>query len=64
MNDAPVPDENDRKRKFDEILADVRAQFADLPPNELQALIDEAVSEIRKEMAEERRQLLNSRSSP
>ncbi len=34
-------------RVFDQTLADVRSKFADLPPDELEALIDEAVSAAR-----------------
>ena len=37
-------------RVFDETLAEVREKFTDLPPDELQALIDEATQSARAEM--------------
>lgn len=37
-----------RWRVFDRTIAETRGRFADLPPDELQALIDEAVSATRK----------------
>lgn len=40
--------------RFDRMLERVRARFTDLAPDEIQALIDEAVRETRKEMWEER----------
>lgn len=41
---------------FDKTLAEVRSKFADIPPQELQAIIEEAVTEVRKEMREERQE--------
>ena len=35
-----------RWRVFDQTLAEVREKFADLPPDELQAMIDEAVTRV------------------
>jgi hypothetical protein len=35
-------------RVFDQTLAEARSKFADLPPAELEALIDEAVAATRK----------------
>jgi hypothetical protein len=37
-----------RWRVFDQTLADARTHFADMPPDELEALIDEAVDATRK----------------
>jgi hypothetical protein len=37
-----------RWRVFDQTIAEARSRFADLPPDELQALIDEAVTTTRK----------------
>jgi hypothetical protein len=34
-------------RNFDNTLAEVRSRFADLPPDELEALIDEALATAR-----------------
>ena len=45
-----------RWRVFDQTVSEVREAFSDLDPEALQDLIDEAVSEVRKEIAEERRQ--------
>lgn len=36
-------------RVFDQTLAEVRARFSDMEPDELDALIDEAVTETRRE---------------
>jgi hypothetical protein len=36
-------------RLFDQTVSEVRQAFADVPPDELQNLIDEAVSSARKE---------------
>ncbi len=36
-------------RVFDQTLGEVREKFADLPPDDLQALIDEATSSVRAE---------------
>jgi hypothetical protein len=35
-------------RVFDQTLAETRSKFADLPPDELEALIDEAVAATRE----------------
>ena len=35
-------------RVFDQTLAEVRGKFADVPPDELESLIDEAVSAARE----------------
>ena len=40
-----------RWRVFEQTLAETREKFADLPPNDLQALIDEATASARLEMA-------------
>jgi hypothetical protein len=40
-------------RMFDKTLAEVRSKFADIPPDELRAIIDEAVAGVRKEMRED-----------
>jgi hypothetical protein len=37
-------------RVFDQTVAEAREKFADLPPDELQALIDEATAEVRADM--------------
>jgi hypothetical protein len=37
-------------RVFDQTLAETREKFADLAPEELQALIDEATASVRQEM--------------
>ena len=47
-------DEKQAWDRFNRTLERVRARFADLPPEELQALIDRAVRETRKERWEER----------
>lgn len=39
-----------RWRVFDQTLAETREKFADLPPEELQAMIDEATADARLEM--------------
>lgn len=36
-------------RVFDQTLGEAREKFADLPPDDLQALIDEATSSVRAE---------------
>jgi hypothetical protein len=36
-------------RVFDQTLGEAREKFADLPPDDLQALIDEAASSVRAE---------------
>ena len=36
-------------RLFDQTVSEVRQAFADIPPNELDALIDEAVASVRKQ---------------
>jgi hypothetical protein len=36
-------------RVLDQTIAEARSKFADLPPDQLQAIIDEAVAESRKE---------------
>ena len=36
-------------RVFDETLTEVREKFADLPPDELQAMVDEACASVRAE---------------
>lgn len=38
-------------RVFNETLTEVREKFADLPPDELQAMIDEACASVRAERA-------------
>ena len=40
-----------RWRVFDQTLAETREKFADLPPDDLQAMIDEATADARLEMA-------------
>lgn len=37
-------------RVFEGTLTEVREKFADLPPDELQAMIDEACASVRSEM--------------
>lgn len=46
----PQPDaaENDKAHAFDDTLAEIRAAFADLSPEELQALVDEAIEAVRE----------------
>ena len=39
-----------RWRVFDQTLAETREKFADLPPEDLQAMIDEATASARLEM--------------
>jgi Ribbon-helix-helix domain len=39
-----------RWRVFDQTLAETREKFADLPPEDLQAMIDEATADARSEM--------------
>ena len=39
-----------RWRVFDQTLAETREKFADLPPEDLQAMIDEAIASARVEM--------------
>jgi hypothetical protein len=41
-------------RLFDQTVNEVRQGFADLPPDELQTMIDEAVVNVRKEKHQER----------
>ena len=41
-------------RLFDQTVNEVRQAFADLPPDELQNMIDEAVVSVRKEKQRER----------
>ena len=38
-----------RWRVFEQTLAEAREKFADLPPDDLQALIDEATDSVRQE---------------
>ena len=42
-----------RWRVFDQTVREVRDKFADLPPDELQAMIDEACASVRSEMFQE-----------
>jgi hypothetical protein len=42
-----------RWRVFDQTVREVRDKFADLPPDELQAMIDEACASVRTEMFQE-----------
>jgi hypothetical protein len=37
-------------RVFDQTVAEAREKFADLPPDELQAMIDEATADVRASM--------------
>lgn len=41
-------------RLFDQTVSEVREAFADVPPDRLENMIDEAVREVRKEMRQER----------
>lgn len=41
-------------RLFDQTVSEVREAFAGVPPDKLQKMIDKAVSEVRKEMRQER----------
>ena len=43
-----------RWRIFHQTVRDVRADFADVPPDELQKMIDETVEEVRAERYRER----------
>lgn len=43
-------------RVLDQTIAEARSKFADLPPDKLQALIEEATGQVRKEIAAERGQ--------
>jgi hypothetical protein len=43
-----------RWRLFDETIQHARESFTDVPPQELEDLIDEAVQEVRKEKREKR----------
>lgn len=40
-------------RVFEQTLAEVREQVADIPPEEMQAIIDEATTAVRQDMREE-----------
>jgi hypothetical protein len=40
-------------RVFEQTLAEVREQVADVPPDELQAIIDEAIDFVRQEKRDE-----------
>lgn len=40
-------------RVFEQTLAEIRGQVADIPPEELQSMIDEATTAVRQEMCEE-----------
>ena len=42
------------RRLFDQTVNEVRQAFADVPPDELQNMIDEAVVSVRKEKHQER----------
>ena len=42
-----------RWRVFDQTVREVRDKFADLPPDELQAMIDEACASVRSELFQE-----------
>jgi len=42
-------------RVFDRTLAEVRGKFADVPPAELESLIDEAVASVRRRNRRQRR---------
>ena len=44
-------EETVRWRVFDQTLTDARSKFADVPTDELEALIDEAVVAVRKDHA-------------
>lgn len=41
-------------RLFDQTVSEVRAAFADVPPDRLENMIDEAVRDVRKDMRQER----------
>ena len=41
-----------RWRVFDQTLAETREKFADLPPEDLQAMIDEATASARSDMVD------------
>jgi hypothetical protein len=41
-------------RVLDQTIAETRRQFADLPPDKLDALVDEAVAGVRQERAADR----------
>lgn len=41
-------------RVLDQTIAEVRSKFADMPPEELQGVINEATSHVRKEITDER----------
>ena len=41
-------------RLFDQTVSEVRDAFADIPAQELEGLIDEAVRDVRKEKSQER----------
>jgi len=41
-------------RLLDQTISEVRAQFADVPPRELEGIINDAVREVRKEMRQGR----------
>ncbi len=41
-------------RLFDQTVSEVREAFADVPPDQLENMIDEAVREVRKDMRQER----------
>jgi hypothetical protein len=41
-------------RLFDQTVSEVRQAFAGVPPDKLQKMIDRAVTEVRKEMRQER----------
>jgi len=48
MSDTPeLADESTRWRLFSQAVDDARQAFADVPPDDLQKLIDEAVEEVR-----------------
>jgi len=48
MNDAPRPvDESVRWQIFRQTVDQARQAFADVPPDDLQKMIDEAVEEVR-----------------
>lgn len=44
-----------RWRVLDQTVADARSKFAELPPDELEALLDEAVAETRQAFSREAR---------
>jgi hypothetical protein len=45
-----------QRRCFDETVRQARERFADIPPQEIEALIDEAVQATRNDMREERQE--------